>query len=156
MSSTDSPPCDVDGLSRGFLLLDVQRALEGDGVLDRGAHGVLEILGPAVERRTMEKNRSRDVEVIAQRMEAMEVVHAVGHGVGERVFLRVDRAGLDHLDRLGEVHAHRRRAQQFERSFLHLARQHTDAQPLKSAGARTGRTRFEMWRKPFSNQPRMR
>ena len=28
--------------------------------------------------------------------------------------------------------------------------------PLRSSGVRTVRTRLEMWRKPFSNQPRMR
>ena len=57
----------------------------------------------------------------------MKLVHPVGHRVGERIFLRVDGAGLDGGDRLGQIPAQRHGAEQLEGARLHLARQHADA-----------------------------
>jgi hypothetical protein len=121
----------LDRLAGVGLLLLVQIALEGDRRRHRRAHGALELRRPGLERGAMHEDRPGDVEVVAQRVEAVELVHAVGHGVGQRIFLRVDAAGGDPLDRLGQVHPHRHRAQELEGALLHLARQHADAQPRK-------------------------
>ena len=75
----------------------------------------------------MQKDRPRNVEVVGDGVEAMKFVHAVGHGVGERIFLRIDGAGLDAGDRLGQIPAQRDGAEELERPRLHLARQHADA-----------------------------
>src|SRR3954470_12080163 len=112
----------LDGFACVLLLLHVQPTLEGDRVRDRALHGALKARRPGVEGGAMQEDRSRDIEVIAQRVKAMKLVHAVGHGVRERVLLRVYGASGDHLDRLGEVHAHRHRAQKLEGPRLYFAR----------------------------------
>ena len=123
-----------DGFARVFLLLHMQAALERDRIGDGALHGALQARGPAVEGGAVKEDRPRDVEVIAQRVKAMKLVHAIGHGVRERVLLRIDGAGGDHPDRLGEVHAHRYRAQQFEGPRLHLAWQHANCQACEIRG----------------------
>src|SRR5262245_20957270 len=112
----------------------MQLALERDRLRNGVPHRLLQIGGPGVERRAMQENRARDVEVVAQRVEAVKLVHAIGDGVGERILLRVDTAGFDHLDRLRQIHAHRCRAETLERACLPLARQHADAEPLQIGG----------------------
>src|SRR6185369_371547 len=49
-------------------------------------------------------------------------------------FLRVDGAGLDGGDRLGQVPAQRHGAKQLEGARLHVARQHADAHVLHVGG----------------------
>ena len=78
----------------------------------------------------MQEDRPRHIEVRGERVEFMKLVHAVGDGVGERVLLRIERAGLDLGDRLGEVQPHRHGAEQFEGAFLHVTRQHADVHAL--------------------------
>lgn len=60
-------------------------------------------------------------------VKAMKLVYAVSDRIGERIFLCIERAGLDAGDGFGEIAAHRDGAEQFERSGLDLARQHADA-----------------------------
>ena len=79
----------------------------------------------------MQENRPRNVEVVGHGVKAVKLVHAVGHGVGERVLLGVDDAGLDPVDRLGQIHAQRHAAEQREGARLDLARQHADAHVLE-------------------------
>ena len=67
-------------------------------------------------------------------MELVKFVNAIGHGIGERIFLRVQRAGFDHGDGLGQVHGHRHGAEQIERAPLDLARQHADLHALEIGG----------------------
>src|SRR5262249_99424 len=59
-------------------------------------------------------------------------------GIGERVLLRVDRAGLDGGDRLGQVPAQGDSAEEFEGPRLHFARQHADAHGLEVGGRAHG------------------
>jgi hypothetical protein len=54
-------------------------------------------------------------------------MNAVGDGIGERIFLRVDGAGLDRRNRLGQIPAQRNGAEEIERPGLHLARQDANA-----------------------------
>ena len=70
----------------------------------------------------MQKNRPRNVEVVGHGVETVKLVHAVSDGIGERVLLRVDGAGLDAIDRLGQIHAQRDAAEQLEGARLDLAR----------------------------------
>ena len=104
-SSTISQPCGLDGPPRVLLLVLVQIALERDRLAHGGPHGVLQVGRPGVEGGAVQENRPRDVEVVGERVEAVELVHPVGDGVGERVLLRVDLAGRDLGDRLGQVDA---------------------------------------------------
>ena len=112
----------LDGFARVFLLLHVQGALKRHRFRYGASHGALELGGPGIERRAVEEDRPRDVEVIAQRVEAVEFVHTVSHGVRKRILLRVDGAGGDHRDRLGQIHAYRHRAEQLKCPGLHFAR----------------------------------
>jgi len=72
--------------------------------------------------------------MIGDGVEVVEFVHAISHGVGERVLLGVERTGLDTGDGLGQIATHRDGAQEFECPRLHLARQHADAHPLEVSG----------------------
>ena len=56
----------------------------------------------------------------------MEFGHAVGHRVGERVFLRIQGAVGDATDGLGQVDAAGLRAEQFERPGMYRAGQNAD------------------------------
>src|SRR5262245_65750208 len=103
----------------------------------------------------MEKDRPRDVEVIAQRVEAVELVHAVGHGVRERILLRVDGAGGDHLAWVRSRRMGAAPSNSNVRACTLLGSTRI-LKPARSAGMRTSRTRFETCRKPFSNQPSTR
>ena len=86
----------------------------------------------------------------------MKFVHAVGDGVGERIFLRVELPAL--IIAIASVRSIRigaapsssnvRRCTSLGSTLMRM--------PSKSAGSCTGRKRLEMCRKPFSNQPRMR
>src|SRR5262249_44258384 len=78
------------------------------------------------ELRAMQKDRTRNIEMVRHGVKTMKFVHAISDGIGERVLLRVDRAGLDGSDRLGEVAAHRDTAKELEGPGLHLARQDAD------------------------------
>src|SRR5271169_6107508 len=79
----------------------------------------------------MEEYRPRYVEVVGDRVEMMKLMHTIGRGVGERILLRVDGAGLDGRDRFGQIPAQWDGAQKLERPCLHLARQHADTHALK-------------------------
>ena len=70
----------------------MQGALEGDRVRHRGAHGALQLGRPGVEGGAMNEDRARDVEVASEAVEAVKLVHTVGHGVRERILLRIDLA----------------------------------------------------------------
>ncbi len=76
--------------------------------------------------------------MISQRVEFVELVHAIGDRVGERIFLRIQSAGLDHGDGFGEVHAQRDGAEQFEGALMDLARQHADAHAFEVGGQMHG------------------
>src|SRR5262249_13217124 len=117
-----------DRLACLLFLLHVQLALKRNRIRYRAAYAVLNIRRPGIEGGAMQEDWPRNVEVIAQRVEAVELVHAVGHRIRERIFLRVKVPGGDWGDRLREVHRHGHRAEQFERLRLHLARQDTDSQ----------------------------
>ena len=62
----------------------------------------------------MDEHAARAIEVRAHGDVPVVLVHAVGHGVGERVLLRVDFAALDHGDPRLEIGRHRHRAKQLE------------------------------------------
>jgi hypothetical protein len=124
----------TDGGLRVLFFFHVQFALEGDGFLDGRTHLVLDRFGPAVERLTVQEDRPRQVEVVRRGVELVEVMDAVGDGVEERVLLGIQRARLDRLDRLAQVHDLRHRTEQLERAGLDLARQHADRQPLHVGG----------------------
>ena len=156
VSSVISAVLRQDCGARLAVLLDRQIALDHDGVLHRLAHGVLQILRPSVERLAMQEDRPRDVEMVGDGMEFVEFVHAVGHGVCERVFLCVDRASLDGGDRFGQIPAQRHGAEQFELCACTSLGSTRMRMASRSAGICTGCSRLEIWRKPFSNQPRMR
>src|SRR5437016_3084888 len=53
-----------DRAARVLLLADVKLALEDDGILHRGLHGSLEIVGPAIEGGAVHEDRPRDVKVV--------------------------------------------------------------------------------------------
>jgi hypothetical protein len=108
------------------VLLDRELALKRDSLGHGLLHGLLQFLRPGIERRAMKEERPRNVKVVRQRVKLVKLVHAIGHGVGERILLRVERAGLDHRDRFGEVHAQRRRADQLESAAVNFTRQDTD------------------------------
>src|SRR5215510_15870125 len=127
-----------NGATRVLLLALVNTALERDGLLNSLPHGDLKIVRPDIEGRTVQEDRPRDVEMAGERVKAMEFVHAIGHGVRQRIFLRIDRSGRDRGDRLGEVEPHRHCAQKLEGLRLHLARQHANAQPAKVGGCMDG------------------
>src|SRR5215831_18214488 len=79
----------LDGAARVFLFALVNTALERDGILHGLPHGELKILGPGVESRPMQEDRSRDVEMAGEAVKAIELVDAVGHRVRQWIFLRV-------------------------------------------------------------------
>src|SRR5262249_49915106 len=76
--------------ARLFVLRAGEVALEGDGRGDGFAHRVLQPRRPGIKGRAVKENRTRNVEVIGDAMEAVKLVHAVGYGVGERILLRVE------------------------------------------------------------------
>src|ERR1700687_193551 len=84
----------LDRLARLLVLLDRELALKRDRLGHRLLHGALEIVRPGVERRAVEKYRPRNIEMRRQRVEFVKLMHAIGDGVSERIFLRVERAGL--------------------------------------------------------------
>ena len=92
----------------------------------------------------MQEDRPRNIEVVGHRVIVVKFVNAIGHRVGERIFLRVDGAGLDGGDRLGQIPTQRHGAEQLERARLHVARQHADAHVLHVGGARIVRSLFEI------------
>src|SRR5215475_9717438 len=117
----------LDRQARIAILLDGAVALPQNGITDGVAHRVLQLARPGIERVAVQEDRPRYVEVAGERVEGMELVHAVGHRVGERVLLRVYGAGLDAGDCLGEVAAQRLGAEQRKGFRLDVARQHADA-----------------------------
>src|SRR5438270_7376478 len=86
----DLAACGLDGPPRVLLFVDVKIALEGDRVSRCALYCVPQIVGPAVERAFMYEDRPRDVEVIRERVKAMEFVHPVGDRVRQGILLRVD------------------------------------------------------------------
>ena len=78
------------------MFLDRQFALMRHSVGHRRAHSALELVRPGLERGAVQKDRSRNIEVVAQRMELMKFVDTISDGIGERIFLSIKSAGLDH------------------------------------------------------------
>ncbi len=72
--------------------------------------------------------------MIRGRVEFVKVVNAVRHGVEERVFLRIERPGLDRGNHLREIHDLRDGSEELERSRLDLAGQHSNRHPFEIRG----------------------
>ena len=90
VSSTTSQPCASIALRASSSSWTCRSRWKATAAVHRRAHRALQVRRPGVERRAMEEDRPRNVEVVGQRVEAVKLVHAVGHRVGERVLLRVD------------------------------------------------------------------
>jgi len=90
----DLAALDLDRAPRIAVLLERETALEGDGVRHGLAHGSLHVLRPGVERPAVQEDRPRDIEMIGDGVEAVELVHPVGHRVGE-VLALLRKGGID-------------------------------------------------------------
>ena len=106
--------------------LDRKLALERHRFRRGLAHRFLQRLRPGIELRAADEDRPRDVKVAGQRVEGMIFVRAIGHGIGERIFLRVDLAGDDQRQRFGQIEPLRHGTEKLEGALLDLARQHAD------------------------------